>query len=83
MVKSFVYLSINRRPTAFPEMSRNFYDLYECILYSPLQIWPYMSTLWTRKIGGKNSHVYVYVYGYKVRLHVYKNCVNVAALVAG
>ena len=28
-----------------------------------------------------NAHVYVYVYGYKVRLHVYKNCVNVAALV--
>ena len=41
-----------------------------------------MSTLWTRKIGGKDSHVYVYVYGYKVRLHVYKNWVNVAALVA-
>ena len=39
-----------------------------------------MSTLWTRKIGGKNAHVYVYVYGYKVRLHVYKICVNVAAL---
>ena len=39
-----------------------------------------MGTLWTRKIGGKNAHVYVYVYGYKVRLHVYENCVNVAAL---
>ena len=35
-----------------------------------------MSTIWTHKIGGKNVHVY----GYKVRLHVYKNCVNVAAL---
>ena len=42
-----------------------------------------MSTLWTCKIKGKNAHVYVYVYGYKVRLHVYKNCVNVAALVKG
>ena len=39
-----------------------------------------MSTLWTRKIWGKNANVYVYVYGYEVRLHVYKNCVNVAAL---
>ena len=49
-------------------------------LYSSLQIRAYMSTLWTAKIGGKNTNVYVYVYGYKVRLHVYKNCVNVAAL---
>ena len=32
------------------------------------------------KLEGKNAHVYVYVYGYKVRLHVYENCVNVAAL---
>ena len=42
-----------------------------------------MGTLWTREIKGKNAHVYVYVYGYKVRLHVYKNCVNVAALILG
>ena len=48
------------------------------LLYESLQIWPYMSTLWTCKIAGKNAHVYVY--GYKVRLHVYKICVNVAAL---
>ena len=49
-------------------------------LYYPVQLWTFMSTLWTRKIGGKNFCVYVYVYGYKVCLHVYKNCVNVAAL---
>ena len=43
-------------------------------LFSPLQIQPYMSTLWTREIGVKvkNIHVYVYDYSYKVRLQVYK-----------
>ena len=60
----------------FSEKSSNFYEMHGYIFVS------FTINLTLNEHTPENTRVYVYVYGYKVCLHVYKNCVNVAALVS-